>query len=137
MNSYVFSELAVGMSESFEVTVTDEMMSAFETLSGDANPLHTDEAFAKKKGFGGRVVYGMLAASFYSRLVGMYLPGQNAVLQQLSVKFRGPVFVGDRLTVTGEVSELNDTFNRVVVKAKIENQNKDKVNAATITAGVI
>lgn len=136
MNTYTFEELNVGMKESFTVTITEEMMEAFKQLSGDINPLHCDEAYATESGFPGRVVYGMLTASFYSTMAGVYLPGQRAILQGVDSKFRSPVYIGDTLTVTGKVAEKNDTFRMITVKADITNQEGKKVSKATLQVGV-
>ena len=136
MNQYTFEELEVGMKACFNVTVTEEMMKSFRRLSGDGNPLHCDEDYAIASGFPGRVVYGMLTASFYSTMAGAYLPGQRAILQGVDSKFRSPVYIGDTLTVTGKIAEKNDTFRLITVKAEITNQSGKKVSKATLQVGV-
>lgn len=78
MNAYKISDISVGMKESFTCTVTAEMMRKFLDITADENPLHTDESFAKTKGFPSRVVYGMLTASFISTLGGFIFPGSSA-----------------------------------------------------------
>lgn len=136
MNQYTFEELEVGMKESFTVTITEGMMETFKQLSGDNNPLHCDENYAAASGFPGRVVYGMLTASFYSTMAGVYLPGQRAILQGVDSKFRSPVYIGDTLTVTGKIAEKNETFRLITVKAEITNQSGQKVSKATLQVGV-
>ena len=137
MNEYTFEELAVGQEESFTAVITEEMMVRFRDISGDVNPLHTDEAFAKGKGFPGRVAYGMLVASLYSRLAGVHLPGRNCLLQSVQSDFMKPVFIGDELTVTGKIIEKDESVRRLVIKAAIRNQEGKKVSKARIEAGVI
>lgn len=119
MNCYTFAHLAAGFagkrrkgSAGFTVQVTQGMMEAFAALSGDTNPLHTDEGFARSRGFAGRVAYGMLVASFYSRLVGLYLPGKNCLFQSIEATFNRPVYAGDVLSVTGRVTEVDERFRR-------------------------
>ena len=119
MNSYTFGELAEDFaggktkcSASFTVQVTQEMLTRFAELSGDTNPLHTDEGFALRRGFEGRVAYGMLSASFYSRLVGVYLPGKNCLFQSIEATFNRPVYAGDVLSVTGRVTQVDKRFRR-------------------------
>ncbi len=136
MNNYKISDITVGTKHSFSVEITEEMLSLFLSLSGDNNPLHCDKQYANKKGFKDRVVYGMLAASFYSRLAGVYLPGENCLLQEVSTKFRRPVFVGDVLTVSGTVSEVSEAVSRITIKCQSVNQNGEKVNSAVIHAGI-
>ena len=75
MNHYTMADMTPGLTEEFTVTVTAEMMDAFCTLTGDVSPIHMDEDYAKGRGYPGRVVYGMLGASFFSTLAGVYLPG--------------------------------------------------------------
>ena len=120
MNSYKIEDLSVGMKESFTRAITAEMMQYFYEISGDENPLHRDAAFAREKGFPDRVVYGMLTASLISTLGGCYLPGRNCLIQGVEVKFAKPVFVGDELTVTGEVSRVETNLKYLEVKVVAE-----------------
>ena len=137
MNEYTFNELAVGQKESFAAEISEDMMDKFRDISGDVNPLHTDADFARKKGFPGRVVYGMLVASLYSRLAGVYLPGKNCLLQSVQSDFMKPVFAGDLLTVEGKIVQKDESVRRLVIKAVISNQDGRKVSRARIEAGVI
>lgn len=136
MNHYMLQELAPGMEACFSVTITDEMLQKFLEISGDTNPLHTDAAFAQAKGYPGRVVYGMLTASFYSALAGVYLPGERCLLLEVNSKFTSPVFVGDKLDVYGKVSEVKENYGFIRVKARIRNQKGETVSRGVITAGV-
>ncbi len=113
------------------------MMTKFQDISGDNNPLHVNEAFALEKGFKSRVVYGMLSAALYSCLTGMYIPGRNCILHSVHSDFMRPVFVGDELTVKGSVIEKNDSVRQLVIKAEIFNQDHKKVSRAKIEAGVL
>lgn len=125
------------MSESFRRTVTSEMMEMFLSISGDFNPLHCSEEFAQKKGHAGRVVYGMLTASLYSTLAGVYLPGEHCLLMSVDSKFLHPVFVGDEMTVTGKVTEIHEELGFIVLKASIvRTSDSVKVSRATIQAAI-
>ena len=137
MNDFKFEELFVGQAVEFSKDVTADMLEKFQNISGDNNPLHTDEDFAKSKGFKGRVVYGMLTASLYSCLAGVYLPGKNCLLQSVHADFLNPVFIGDTLTVTGKIIEKHDSVRQIVIKATIRNQDGKKVSRATMEAGVM
>ena len=66
MNHYTLAEMTPGLTEEFTVTVTPEMMDAFRAITGDVSPIHIDADYARGRGFPGRVVYGMLGASFFS-----------------------------------------------------------------------
>jgi len=136
MNSYTLADLAVGTTESFTVTVTAEMMEMFHAITGDCSPIHMDADYAAGRGFPGRVVYGMLGASMVSTLAGVYLPGEHCLLHQVDSKFAKPVFIGDTLTVTGKVAEVNDTFKQITVKFTITNQDGKKVTRGQYVAGL-
>ena len=136
MNHYTLAEMTPGLSESFTVTITEEMMARFEAITGDVSPIHMDAEYAQKRGYPGRVVYGMLGASLFSTLAGVYLPGEHCLLHGVECKFARPVFIGDVLTVSGTVTEVNETFREITVKAVITNQNGQKVTRGVIRAGV-
>jgi 3-hydroxybutyryl-CoA dehydratase len=136
MNDYRWEDLSLGMRARFEVPLTAEMMTAFAAVSGDLNPLHLDEVYARQKGFTGRVAFGMLTSSLYSRLVGMYLPGKRALLQGIDLEFKGPAYIDDVLSVSGEVTYLNEAYRRVEVKGQIVNQAGQVISTAKIRVGV-
>lgn len=136
MNHYKLHELTPGMEACFSVTITEEMLQKFLEISGDVNPLHADAAFAQAKGYPSRVVYGMLTASFYSTLAGVYLPGEHCLLWEVNSKFTDTVFAGDELDVYGKVIEVNKDFGFIRLKARVKNQKGQTVSRATITAGV-
>lgn len=137
MNHFTYADLQVGQEEEFSRTVTAGMMEAFRKMSGDENPLHVNDAFACKQGFPGRVVYGMLTSSLYSCLGGGYIPGENCLLQSVHADFLSPVFIGDTLSVHGQIKEKHDSVKQVVIKAEICNQDGRKVSKAVIKAGVM
>lgn len=136
LNSYTLSQLQPGMQESFQVTITEEEMALFCRLSGDVSPLHLSDSYAAGRGYPGRVCYGMLVASFFSTLAGVLLPGEHCLLHSVQTKFVRPVFIGDRLTVTGVVQEVNETFKEITIKGTITNDKGQKVCRATLQAGV-
>ena len=136
MNHYRLADLTPGVTESFTVTINEEMMAQFYAITGDNSPIHMDADYAAGRGYPGRVVYGMLGASFLSTLAGVYLPGEHCLLHGVDLKFAKPIFIGDTLTVTGVVDEVNDTFREITIKASIVNQDGKKVTRAVIRAGV-
>ncbi|SFW50446.1 MaoC family dehydratase [Selenomonas ruminantium] len=137
MNRFTYEELFVGQTAEFSREITNEMMDKFCEISGDVNPLHKEESFAKDKGYPGRVVYGMLTSAMYSCLGGVYIPGENCLLQSVHSDFLAPVFIGDTLTCMGKIVEKNDSVRQVVIKAVIRNQEGKKVSRAKIEAGVL
>ena len=137
MNTYTIETIEAGMTASFTQTVTAEWFEHFLAISGDDNPLHTDEAFATERGYRDRVLYGLCTAALYSCLAGVYLPGKYCLLQQCDVSFVKPVFAGDVLTVSGSVQEVDERFARVKIKAEIRNAEGEKVSRATLYCGFL
>ena len=137
MNNYSFEDLKIGMSESFSVTVTEEMMKSFYELSGDVNPLHNDTQFAKDQGYEDKVVYGLLTTSFISKLVGVLLPGKYCLIQGIDLKYLKPVYVGNILIVKGIVDELHKSVKRATVKVEIINQDEKKVVKGKVEIGFL
>lgn len=135
MNEYIFDEIQIGHTESFQVGITQDMEDEFRRRTGDINPLHQSDEFARKAGegrFRGHIVFGMLTASFYSTLAGVYLPGKYSLIHSLETKFLKPVYAGDRLTVTGQVTARQEDLKLIIVKAVITNQEGRKVSTANI-----
>ena len=116
-------DIEIGQKKSFEVVITESMLDDFAKLSGDSNPLHMDENYAKSNNFENRVCHGMLLASFFSRLVGMYIPGENALYFSQSLKFQYPCFVNDRIKIHGEVIDKSLATKIITLKTTIS---KDK-----------
>jgi 3-hydroxybutyryl-CoA dehydratase len=137
LNTFHFEEVYLGLSASFEVIITQAMLDQFVALSGDNSSLHTNEAFAREKGYAGTPVHGMLTASFYSQLVGVHLPGNNGYSQEYKIAFTAPVYVGDVLTVSCEIEYINDVLEQLWIQAQIINGDGVKVSRAKIKAGFL
>jgi acyl dehydratase len=134
MNRYSLSEIQIGMTATFSRKVTTEMENAFRLISGDENPLHKDDRFAVNISNGkyrGHVSFGMLTASLYSTMAGMYLPGQNSLIHSFDeLSFVRPVYAGDVLTVTGEVIDRDESLSLIRLKVIIRNQDNKVVSRA-------
>lgn len=137
MNTYRFEDIELGLTESFKVTVTSDMMDAFKNITGDVNPLHCDKTFSKQEGFKDRVVYGLLTSSFFSALAGVYLPGEKSLIHETQFKYKKPVFIGDELTISGTVSEIDDKFRVFTMKVSIINQDSEKVIRGSMRIGFL
>lgn len=134
MKEYLYDEIEVGQSENFTKTITIKMENAFRSITGDENPLHQDDDYAceiSQGRFLSHVTFGMLTASLYSTLAGMYLPGKYSLIHSLErIEFKKPVFVDDVLTVSGIVREKQDELKLIVIDALIKNQNGKVVSKA-------
>ena len=90
----------------------------------------------RRGGFSDKLVYGMLTASFFSTLVGVYLPGKNCLFRECDVQWPGPVYVGDTLAISGRITDINTQFNVVEIKAEVRNQEQKKVARAKLQVEV-
>lgn len=107
-HGYYFEDLALGMSASYTRTITAADIEQFAEVSGDINPIHLDEEFAAASRFGKRIAHGMLSGSYISTVVGTRLPGPGCLYVSQTLKFRAPVFIGDEVTATATITELNE-----------------------------
>ncbi len=114
-----FENIIKGDVKEVEFLVTDEMVREFAKITGDNNPLHLDEEFAKKSIFGRRIAHGMLVASLISKVLGHDFPGAGTIYISQSVKFRKPVYVGDDVKVHVEVKDKNAVRRRVFLVTNV------------------
>ena len=120
--NYKFDDITIGLTKEFSVEITESMVDNFAEFSGDYNELHMDEDYASTTSFGKRICHGMLLTSFFSRLVGMSIPGKNALYFSQSINFQSPCFIGDRILVRGEVTEKSESTHIITIKTTILNQ---------------
>ncbi len=115
-SGYQFADLAVGMSAQRSKTIEIADIEAFARLSGDDNPVHLDEDYARKTMFKGRISHGMLPASLISAVLGTALPGPGVIYLSQQCRFKAPVRPGDTVTARVEVTELFPDKKRVALK---------------------
>ena len=110
------------------MTVSDEDIEAFARLSGDRNPVHFDDGFARSIGFDGHIAHGAVTASLLSAVLGMDLPGPGSVFLEQRVRFLAPVRPGDTITATLEVTRVRVDKPVLTLDASVTRQ--DGVRAA-------
>lgn len=96
--------------------VTPDVYYCFQRCSNDYNPLHTDEYFAKDKGFSNRVMYGNILNAFISHFVGMLLPTREVMILAQDIKFISPIFLNDELTFKANVDGASELANAIRYK---------------------
>lgn len=111
---YYIEDLKPGMSESFDKTVTERDVELFGEVSGDLNPVHFDEEFARKTIFRGRIAHGVLCLSYISTVLGMKMPGPGTIFMSATSRFRAPVRIGDTVTTVCTVREVVAEKRRVL-----------------------
>ncbi|MBE6069119.1 MAG: MaoC family dehydratase [Clostridium lundense] len=136
MSGYSINEIYVGMKKSVTKTISESDVYTYAGLIGDINPVHVNAEYAKTTRFGERIVHGMLTASFFSTIVGMLIPGADAIYLGQTCKFLLPVKFGDTITATGEVISMRTEKKIAVMRTTIVNQRGELVidGEATVMA---
>lgn len=116
------SEFVIGQVAELKQQIGERELARFVELTGDDNPIHTDESYAEKTQFKTRVMHGMLGASFISTIIGKHLPGEGALWVSQKLDFHSPVFVNDELLVRAEVVEIHSAQSLLTLKITISNQ---------------
>lgn len=106
MTSVYLDELKPGLSASITRTVTERDVQLFGEATGDMNPVHFDEEYARKTLFRGRVAHGALSIGFISAVIGTKLPGEGTIFVSASIVFKSPVRIGDTVVTTVTVREV-------------------------------
>src|SRR4029453_32978 len=114
-------DLKPGMSAMFGKTVTEADITAFAGVSGDTNPIHLHDGFARSTRFGQRIAHGMLSSSFISTVIGTKLPGPGAVYISQSLNFLAPVLVGETITAVATIPAFDAKRRRITLKTQCLN----------------
>ncbi len=120
MQGFYFDELSVGQAVEISRVVGAADIEAFAEVSGDNNPVHLDEAYARTTQFGERIAHGMLSAAYISAILGTRLPGPGAIYLSQSLRFRRPVRIGDLVVARATVTALDEAKGRVTLETVCE-----------------
>lgn len=115
-DSLLLEDIKEGMEASYSQTITDSDVKTFAGLSGDHNPVHVSDEYAKNSRWERRIAHGMISASFFSGLMGMKLPGIGCVWVSQTLKFLKPVYIGDTVTAKVIVKDINFERRRVFLR---------------------
>jgi len=126
-SEYSFDEIELGMQKRFKVDISKNMLDVFGRDTGDYNPLHMSEEYASSTSFKKRVCSGMFLASFFSRIVGMYLPGKHALHISQSLNFVNPCFIGETITVEGKVIDKSPATKIIKLETTITNESGKRI----------
>lgn len=114
--------MSIGQQATWTKTVTETDVYLFAGITGDLNPAHVNQVASEQTPFKGRIAHGMLSAGFISAVLGMYMPGPGTIYMGQELKFTAPVRIGDTITATGTVAEINLEKNRVKIETVCTNQ---------------
>jgi len=116
LRDYDIESLQEGMSYHYTTQMTAKDVDSYADICGDCSPLHVDHQFGAKSSLGGNVVHGMLIASHFSTLVGVFLPGKNCLLAGMDVEFIRPVPVGSEITVSASIASIQRVHRMILVR---------------------
>ncbi|HET6669337.1 MAG TPA: MaoC family dehydratase [Pyrinomonadaceae bacterium] len=116
-----------GDTASLSRTISDDDIRAFANATGDRNPLHLNEEFAKQTRFGRRIAHGMLSASLISAVIANELPGQGSIYLGQTLQFVAPVFPGDTVTARVTVSAVREDKPILKLETVCANQRNEVV----------
>jgi acyl dehydratase len=119
--------LKVGDAAEVSKTITEEDVLAFAGLTGDRNPVHLDEEYAKSTRFGRRIAHGMLGASLISAVLANELPGRGTVYLSQTLRFTAPVFLGDTVTARVVVKAVREDKPVVTLETVCTNERGERV----------
>lgn len=120
-------EINIGDTASFTKTVTEYDVYSIAGVTGDFNPAHIDSEFASETSFGKRIAHGILSIGFISTVLGTQLPGPGSIYIHQSCDFKRPIFIGDTITSTVEVTKKDEERNRVWLHTYCKNQRQELV----------
>jgi len=123
-NKVQIEEIQAGMEVSYSQTITDADVKAFAGVSGDRNPVHMDEEYAKNSRYKKRIAHGMMSASYFSALFGTKIPGEGCVYVAQSLQFKRPVYFGDTVVATVTVIKVDLDNRRVFFRTTCKVKNK-------------
>lgn len=116
LNGYFIEDLSVGMSSMFAKTITEADIVMFSGVTGDMNPVHVNDEFARDTMFQGRIAHGMLTASLISTVLGMKMPGPGCIYLSQDLKFLSPVRAGDTVSARAVIIDIESEKNRIICK---------------------
>ncbi|MFW2365057.1 MAG: MaoC family dehydratase [Desulforhopalus sp.] len=116
------AEINIDESAEFSKTIAEADIYLFAGVTGDFNPAHINEEYAKETFFKGRIAHGMLLAGFVSGVIGCQLPGPGSIYIKQDLKFRAPARAGDTVTAKVTVVEVIEERNRVILQTTCINQ---------------
>jgi 3-hydroxybutyryl-CoA dehydratase len=129
--SYNIMQLYVGQTAEFTKTISESDVYLFAGISGDHNPMHVNDVYAKQSRFKGRICHGMLSSSLISTVIGTKLPGNGSVYVRQQLLFKAPVLFGDTITAKVEIEEIDFEKNRVQLRTYCLNQDGIMVTDGT------
>ena len=125
LRTFHYHEIVTGMTAAHDYVIAPEVYEQFLAVFKDYSPVHVDEAFAKSRGFSGKVIHGSLLNGFVSHFVGMRFPGRFSLLLSVDLRFSNPSYLGDSINLAVEVVQKMDAHNIIILDAKLSNTTRN------------
>lgn len=122
-----------GQTASVTKTISESDIYLFAGITGDMNPAHINEEYARHTRFKKRIAHGILSSGLISAVLGTKLPGPGAIYLEQTLKFIAPVYIGDTITATAKIKAIDETKNRAILITNCTNQNQQLVIAGEAT----
>ena len=119
IKDYSYEDIKLNDTFEFKHIISAHDVEDFSNLTGDRNPLHLDDEYAKSVGFKGRIVHGMLVASLFSKLFGMLCPGKRNLYLSQSIEFKIPIPVGSEVVVRSKVKGKIDSVKIIIFTTEV------------------
>lgn len=132
-----FEDLEVGMTASYDITISHEDIREFSSITGDLAPVHFDPDFAASMGYRKPVAFGLLVFARFSGLLGMVLPGPRSVIHASSFSMKKPVYAEDRLTYIVEITRVVKSVKVVFLSLKVLRDKDDLVLQGETRCGFV
>lgn len=117
-HGYYLEDLSIGMTSSYEKTITASAIEAYAVITGDTNPVHLDADYAANTPFKARIAHGMMSAGLISTVLGTQMPGPGCIYLDQQIKFRAPVYINDTVVATVTIEDINQRRGRVSLKTQ-------------------
>ncbi len=117
-------DIHIGMEVSYSQTISDSDIKSFSGISGDKNPIHMSDEYAENSRFKSRIAHGLMSASYFSALFGTQLPGPGCVYVSQTLQFKRPVYIGDTITATVIVLDVDLSKRRIYFRTFCKVKNK-------------
>ena len=115
-----YEDLKIGDSGSLKQTATDEYVAKMAELTGDTNPVHLDDEYAKSSFFGQRIAHGLFCDAMVSTVLGTDMPGGGNIYMEKHIQFRAPIYIGEEIETTVTITDLADEKRFVSLSFKCE-----------------
>ena len=122
--NFNYQDIYLGMKERYHYMISPSVYEGFLAVFQDYSPIHVDQAYARDRGFEGKVMHGSMLNGFLSHFVGMYFPGRRSLLLTVDLRFAQPCYLGDKIWLEAEVTQKVDARQVLVLDVNFHNETR-------------